>query len=636
MAGLTDPSRGAGRVILRPRLCGAEGSYRALSAVTGATQWPLLQGCGGILPRATMRGSLLRMTAALPSLVCASAVTLTAAGLFGNAPARAEELPQELRTTEVRSMNGVVVANTHEAAAAGARILYQGGNAVDAAVAAALALGVSEAEASGIGGNAWILIHLASGRDIAIDGSGAVPLRVNPPELQRQLDDGFEFGYRTVAVPRGLAALAYALERYGTRGFAQVVAPAIEIAEFGFHLPPHEHAIVGAFGWKLRSNPTLRDIFLDPSLEPWGPDHTFCMDQLAATMRRLAGRGVRDFYVGQIADEIDADMSANGGYLRKADLALVYPLERAPVRGRYRGLDVVAFPPPAGGAAVIEALQILDRFSRERLNTDSVETWVTMIEATRIALYDLYASQNAGPIEALQMLDPQRAAQRAAQIRPNRALRVREILDRDLIPPRQEGSTHISVVDSQGNAVAASLTFNEEFGACVATPGLGFPYNATLAFYEPSLPGSRSYPRPGNVLPNTMTPTIVLRGGKPALVLGGPGSARITSTVVGTIVNVVDRGMSPAEAVSAPRVLWDGTQNPRVMIEIAAPHTEAEVRELIRRGFAEVYSLCFPPRPIDLLAFGGVNLAMFDAATGEAVGVGDPRRAGVAVGGDLP
>jgi gamma-glutamyltranspeptidase/glutathione hydrolase len=569
-------------------------------------------------------------------VACVAAVTLAAALLVGRGSARAQDLPEELRTTEVRSTNGVVVANTREAAAAGARILYQGGNAVDAAVAAALALGVSEAEASGIGGNAWILIHLASGRDVAIDGSGAVPLRVNPPELQRQIDDGFEFGYKTVAAPGGLAALAYALERYGTKSFAQVVAPAIEIAEFGFRLPPHEHAIIGTYGWKLRSNPTMRDIFLRPSLDPWGLDHTFCMDELAATMRRLARRGVRDFYVGEIADEIDADMRANGGYLRKADLVMVYPLERAPVRGRYRGLDVVAFPPPAGGAAVIEALQILDRFSREMLNTDSVDTRVTMIEATRIALYDLYASQNAGPLEALQMLDPRHAARRAAQIRPERALDVRQILGHPLIPPRLEGSTHVSVVDAEGNAVAASMTFNEEFGACVATAGLGFPYNATLAFYEAEIQGGPNYPRPGNPLPNTMAPTIVLRGGKPFMVLGGPGSARITSSIVNTIVNVVDRRMGAAEAVSEPRVLWDGSKSPRVLLEMAAPNTDEDVSELIRRGFTNIYTLCFPPRPIDLLALGGVNLAMFDATTGEAVGAGDPRRAGTAVAGDAP
>jgi len=265
-----------------------------------------------------------------------------------------------------------------------------------------------------------------------------------------------------------------------------------------------------------------------------------------------------------------------------------------------------------------------------------VDTRVTMIEATRIALYDLYASQNAGPLEALQMLDPRHAARRATQIRPERALDVRQILGHPLIPPRLEGSTHVSVVDAEGNAVAASMTFNEEFGACVATAGLGFPYNATLAFYESEIQGGPNYPRPGNPLPNTMAPTIVLLGGKPFMVLGGPGSARITSSIVNTIVNVVDRRMGAAEAVSEPRVLWDGSKSPRVLIEMAAPNTDEDVSELIRRGFTNIYTLCFPPRPIDLLALGGVNLAMFDATTGEAVGAGDPRRAGTAVAGDAP
>ena len=569
-------------------------------------------------------------------VACAAAATLAAALLFRIAPARAQELPEVLRTVEVRSRNGVVVANTREAAAAGARLLYQGGNAVDAAVAAALALGVSEAEASGIGGNAWILIHLANGRDIAIDGSAAVPVGVRPEELQRQLDDGFEFGYKTVAAPGGLSALSEALRRYGTKSFAEVVAPAIEVAEFGFRLPPHEFGVLGAYGWKLRSCRTLTDIFLTPSLDPWGPDHLFCMDELAATMRRLAQRGVREFYKGEIADAIDADMRANGGFLRKPDLVAVRSVERSPLRGKYRGLEVVSFPPPAGGGAVIEALQMLENFPREALDTDSVDGMMIMLEAARIALYDLYGSWTRGPLAAVRMLDPRHAARRAAQIRPERALDVRQILGHPLIPPRLEGSTHVSVVDAEGNAVAASMTFNEEFGACVATAGLGFPYNATLAFYESEIQGGPNYPRPGNPLPNTMAPTIVLRGGKPFMVLGGPGSARITSSIVNTIVNVVDRRMGAAEAVSEPRVLWDGSKSPRVLIEMAAPHADADVAELIRRGFTNIYTLYFPPRPIDLLALGGVNLAMFDATTGEAVGAGDPRRAGTAVAGDAP
>jgi gamma-glutamyltranspeptidase / glutathione hydrolase len=613
-----------------------EGSHRALGAVKDATQWPLIQGYGGVLPRAPLRGSLLRMTAEIPVLVRATAVTLATAVLLGVGPVRAEELPEVLRTIEVRSKNGVVVANTREAAAAGAHILRDGGNAVDAAVAAALALGVSEAEASGIGGNAWLLIHLANGIDIAIDGSAAVPVGVKPEELQRQLDDGFEFGYKTVAAPGGLAALVEALQRYGTKSFADVIAPAIEIAEFGYGLPTHELAVVGAFGWKLRSNATLRDIFLNPSLEPWSSDHLYCMDELAATMRRLALGGARDFYTGGVADAIDADMRANEGFLRKSDLGMLRPVGRTPLRGSYRGLQVVSFPFPGGGGAVIEALQILDRFPREVLSSDSVDGMMIRLEAARIALYDLYVSWAVGPLEALRMLEPQRAAQRAAQIHPERARRVREILSRELVPTRQDGSTHVSVIDRDGNAVAMSLTFNEEFGACVATPGLGFPYNATLAFYDPGRPGTFLFPRRGNLLPHTMAPTMVLRGGKPFIVLGGPGTGRITSSMVNTIVNVVDRRMGAAEAVSAPRALWDGAKNPRVAIEMTTPHTEADVAELIRRGFSEVYTLRFPPRPIDLLFFGGVNLAMLDPTTGEAVGAGDPRRAGVAVGGDSP
>ena len=167
--------------------------------------------------------------------VAAVAFAALAAATVG--PVSATQLPPELRTAEVSSAHGVVVANTREAATAGARMLEAGGNAVDAAVAAALALGVSETEASGIGGSAWILIHLASGFEVALDGSASVPLKVAPAELQRLRDDGVNFGYKTIATPVALAALADALQRYGTKSFAETVAPAIEIADAGVRLP---------------------------------------------------------------------------------------------------------------------------------------------------------------------------------------------------------------------------------------------------------------------------------------------------------------------------------------------------------------------------------------------------------------
>jgi gamma-glutamyltranspeptidase/glutathione hydrolase len=558
-------------------------------------------------------------------------IALAAALVLTASSAGAQQLPSELQTVEVRSTHGVVVANTREAAVAGARMLDRGGNAVDAAVAAALTLGVSEAEASGIGGNAWILIHLASGVDVAIDGSGQVPAQVRPQELRRLLDDGVSFGYKTVAAPGGLATLADALRRYGHLSFAEVIAPAIEVAERGFRLTSHQHAIAETFGWKLSGSAALRELFLSPRLEAWPRDHIYCLDAMADTLRRIAALGPRDFYVGRIADAIQADMVGNGGFLRKPDLVMVRPVYRAPLRGRYRGYEVVSFPYPGGGGAVVEALQILDRFPREMLTRDDVNGLMLRLEAVRIALYDLYAADEAGPVGQLLLLNPEHAAVRASQINLARARTVQEILGRDLVVPRQEGSTHVSVIDGQGNAAAVSLTFNEEFGACVATPGLGFAYNATLAMYDPTRPQSPFYPRPGNILPHTMAPTIVLAGGKPFLVLGGPGSARITSSLVAAIVNVIDRGMSVAGAVAAPRVLWDGSSEPRVMIEMAPPNTDAEVVELRRRGFPEIYTLRFPPRRIDLLAFGGVNLVALDPADGRAIGAGDPRRAGTAV-----
>lgn len=551
--------------------------------------------------------------------------------------ARADELPEALWTEEIRSANGVVVANTREAAAAGARILREGGNAVDAAVATAFALGVAEAEASGIGGEAWMLIHLADGRDVALAGPGHVPWATVPSELLRLSDENLLFGYKTVAAPEALAVLDRALSRFGRKGVAEVMAPAIELADSGSRMTPHQEAVLDEFGWKLRPCLTASDIFLDPLLEPWGASHLFCMDDLAATMRWLARHGLLDFYRGQIADAIDADMTANGGFLRKADLVTVRAIERAPLRGRYRGFDVVSFPDPGGGAAVIETLQILDRFPPARLAPAAADGVFLPIEAARIALFDFLESLEVGPGAQSQMIEPAHAARRASQIDPAGALPVREIIGSDPIRTvlHKHGSTHISVIDAEGNAVALTLSYNLEFGAGVATPGLGFLYNSALSQFTFDNPRSPDYARPGSVLRSSVAPTILLRDGRPFLVTGGPGSGRITSSIVSVIVNVVDRGMSPAAAVSAPRAIWNARKS-NVAIELAPPYTTATVEELRRRRFDDLYTLTFPPRPIDLMLFGGVNLAMVDQGTCTTVGAGDPRRAGAAVGGDEP
>jgi gamma-glutamyltranspeptidase / glutathione hydrolase len=550
----------------------------------------------------------------------------------------AADLPPELCTFEVRGRGGVVVANTASAAEAGARMLRSGGNAVDAAVAASFALGVSETEASGIGGSAWLLIHLADGRDVAIDGSAEVPfLAATEGRRYGYLDpvSGLECGYRMVATPGGLAAVQLALDRYGTKTLAETLAPAIELADAGVTLPPHEMPILEESLDLLRGSPSLAQVFLTPSLGLWDSSHVYCMDDLARTLRRLARAGSRDFYAGDIADEIDADMRANRGYLRKEDLRRVRAVERAPLRGSYRGLDVVAFPAPGAGAAVIEELQILEQFPSSLLTTDSVERIMLLVEAAALAIADLGQGRRVPMMSDLVMISPEHARRRASLIRLDRALLDDEVGQTTFLLPG--GTTHVSVVDAQGNAVGLTQTFNVEYGASVATPGLGFPYNGSLSMYDWADPGSPSYPRLGTVLLQPIAPTMVLKAGKPMLVLGTPGSTKIPSAVVNVIVNVVDRGMDLASAVAAPRVLWGSRRDAkRVTLEIAGGISYDMADEVFRRGFDEVFLTTFPPDLEKFLLNGSVNTAGIDLRTGETVGAGDPRRSGLAVVGLAP
>jgi gamma-glutamyltranspeptidase / glutathione hydrolase len=583
-------------------------------------------GIGRILAPAPGTSSVPRPLALLPALVATLAATAALAGGV---------LPPELCTIEVRGRGGVVVANTQEAAEAGARMLREGGNAIDAAVAASFALGVSETEASGLGGNAWMLIHLASGRDVAIDGSPAVPLLVGAVRDGRGLPEpeaSGGYGYWTVAAPGSLAVDQLALERYGTKRLADTLAPAIELAEAGVRSVPHTQAVLEEFAPKMRASETLARVFLDAGLDPWGPSHLFCLDDLARTLRRLARVGARDFYAGAIADRIDADMRAHGGFLRKYDLTRFRAVERAPLRGRYRGLEVVSFPAPGGGAALIEALQVLACFPGELLAADGVARAMLTVEATRLAIADFSQHVPSSLGTDLAMISPEQARSRAGLIRLDRAMGVREL---GLVhPPRQGGTTHLSVVDAQGNAVALTQSCNSEFGACVATPGLGFPYNAALKLFDWQDPASASFPRPDSVLPYTCAPTIVLRAGRPLLVLGSPGSARITGAILDVVVNLVDRGMSLAAAVAAPRVIWDEVgPPPRVLVEMAGTDCDLQVSGLRHRGLADFFRLEFPTTTNDIIVFGGVNSAGIDPRTGETVGAGDPRRGGAAAAG---
>jgi gamma-glutamyltranspeptidase/glutathione hydrolase len=553
------------------------------------------------------------------------------------------EIPPELHAIEKRSAYGMVASGIPEASRAGALMLEQGGNAVDAAVAAAFALGVVDPANAGLGGQVYALIHLRDGRDVAVDGSSPLPLRVIAEEIKPLKETGFLYGYKLAATPATPAALAYTLKRYGTMSLAQVLAPAIDLADYGHVLVPTIQILVDTYAARLRENESLAHILLKDGLEPFPPGHVYCQPVLAETLRRLARYGVDDFYHGRIADEIAADMAANGGWVSKADLARVRVSERMPVRGRYRGLEVVAFPYPGGGDIVIEALQILDTFPPELLRDDSADHMHLLLEAVRIAFREATSRAEVPFLDAA-FLDPTRAERRAALIRFDRALREDELPVAHNQYFNDKDTTHVSVVDRFGNAVA--LTQSLGYGSFVATPSLGFQYNSLLETCEFCDRESQNFPVALRILRSTMTPAILLCHGAPFLVLGGPGSSRIPATMIAVITNVVDRGMSLDEAVSAPRVLasrpnprsnprgcyappWDPMWEQKVYLEIAGKITMEHADALRARGFTEQYLLTFPPpRPVDLRAFGGVNVVMVDPATGLLVGVGDPRRHG--------
>ena len=545
-----------------------------------------------------------------------------------------ERSPYQLLPAEVVSANGVVVSGSEQASMAGAAVLEAGGNAVDAAVATAFALGVTEPMTSGLGAETLILIYGADGRAHAIDGSCYVPRLTRPDELQRLRNTGergYFLGYKSITVPGSLAALAYALERYGTKSLAEALAPAIDIADYGYTLSATGHGEVAALAPYLRPHQSVADLFLNGFTDTWGPDHVFCASDLANTLRRIADLGPDEFYRGRIADEIEADMARNGGYVRKVDLKAVRAVERGPIRDTYRGLELISFPYPGGGGSLIEMLHILETFPPKLLQEPSLDRLHLLIEAAHIAWVDIQYSKMPLPMLERQLTDRRWAAQRAKLIRFDRALLPNEIGGNGPAQYLTVGTTQVSVVDRWGNVVGLSQTLGGFFGAGEITPGMGFIYNSNMNAFNFTDPQNPHYAAPGRAPMTALTPTIILKDGRPLLVLGGAGSERVIPSIAAVISQIADRGAGPCEAVAAPRAIW-GTNwgDPRAFLEFAGEITPERIDGLEKSGFQDMFLLKFPGRLVDLAAFGGTNAVAVDPRTGMLVGVPDPRRSGFA------
>ncbi len=471
-----------------------------------------------------------------------------------------------------RAPQGMVVAPQPEAAEAGADVLAAGGNAVDAAIAAAFVQGVADPLMCGIGGFGSMHVYMP-GRGVheILEFYARAPLAARPDmwadKLVGQSRDGFafllqggasEFGHLAVCTPGSVKGYAEALSRYGTFDWADAMAPAITLARRGVMVRPHM-----AWFWsqqqdgtgqvntpdKLKYSATGRDLYFRPDGTPKRPGDMLHNPDMARTLDQLAQGGPDLFYTGEIAQRIAADFQAHGGLIAADDLAAYTLSVAAPIWGEYRGHRIATSPPPASGMLMLQLLHTLEHFDVGAMPHNGVDHIRLLTEAMKRMTID--KDRHMGdpayvdvPVERL--TSREYAAELATAIRAGERARVTR-LDRS-----DRETTHISVVDRQGNAVALTHTLGSPSGAI--TDGLGFIYNGSMSRFDPR-PGHPASIAPGKRRASSAAPTIVFRGDQPRIVIGAPGGSFIAPAVAQGISNVLDFGMSMQDAVAAPRIV---------------------------------------------------------------------------------
>jgi gamma-glutamyltranspeptidase/glutathione hydrolase len=495
------------------------------------------------------------------------------------APAGAQEQrrlysPPDLATVRaVSAEHGMVVAQEKIAAQFGADILRQGGNAVDAAVATGFALAVTYPRAGNIGGGGFMVIHSAErNEDVAIDYRETAPLAATrdmylgadgKPDTDKSRNSALGIG-----VPGTVAGLALALEKYGSGKFtlAQIVKPAIELARNGFIVTDDVADTLPDMYRRMARWPNSAKTFSRADGTPLHDGDRLTQPDLAATLQAVAEQGPRGFYEGPVAEKLVKAVGDAGGIMTVDDLKSYQAVVRAPVRGNYRGYDIVSMPlPSSGGTVLLETLNILEGFPMSGMKQGSVSSLHVMIEAMKRAYADRarYLGDPAfvnAPTQVLLAKDY--AAKQRASIDLVRATPSADVLQ---IAPQREGSntTHYSVVDSSGDAVSNTYTLNFPYGVGLVADGTGVLLNNELDDFTAAPGASNAFglvgfeanlPGPGKRPLSSMSPTIVLKDGKPVLVTGTPGGSRIISAVLQIVVNVLDYKMDVAAAVAAPRV----------------------------------------------------------------------------------
>jgi gamma-glutamyltranspeptidase/glutathione hydrolase len=539
-----------------------------------------------------------------------------------------------------------MVASVHPAASSvGARIMREGGNAVDAAVATGFALAVVHPSAGNLGGGGFMLYRTARGETHFLDFREKAPTAATRDmylDKQGNVTGESQFGYRSAGVPGTVAGLVDAERRWGKLGLAKVMQPAIRLAREGAAVTQYEAASM--HDADLARDPESRRIF-QRNGRFYEQGEVLKQPQLARTLERIA-RNPKEFYHGALAARIAAAIERGGGLITTADLAGYKVVERVPVHGTYRGYDIYSAPPPSsGGIVLIETLNILEGFDLRAAERNSAQHLHLVAEAYRRAFFDravFLGDPDFVDVPVAQLIDKKYAAEWRSSIDPNKAsvsadlqrpsmgqLDQSAALQAPYLGPEKQDTTHYSIVDAAGNAVAVTTTLNDSFGSRATLPGLGFLLNDEMDDFASKvgvpnmyglLQGEANAIAPGKRPLSAMTPTMVVKDGRLLLVLGSPGGPTIITTVANVLTNAVDFGEDVQRAVNAPRFHHQWMPDElRVEAWQISPDTLALLQKMghkIKRTGS----------------WGDAECVAIDWKTGERLGASDARTGGSAVG----
>jgi len=551
---------------------------------------------------------------------------------LGQVQRRAYEPSATSTIQSIRAENGMVVAQEKLAARVGTDILRQGGNAVDAAVATGFAMAVTYPRAGNIGGGGFMVIHLAGrNEDVAIDYRETAPQAASrdmflnadgKPDPDKSRNSALAIG-----VPGTVAGLALALEKYGSGKFtlAQIVKPAIDLARDGFIVTDDTSDTLSDMYRRMSRWPNSARTFSHADGTPLHEGDRLIQGDLAGVLTAIAEQGPRGFYEGAVAEKLVSGIRNAGGIFTLADLKAYQPVIRTPIRGTYRGFDIVSMPQPSsGGVVLLEILNILEGFPMSDMKQGSAASLHVMIEAMKRAYADRarYLGDPAFVDAPTQLLiDKDYAARQRATIDLARATPWTDVRNAKQ-PHEGDNTTHYSVVDASGNAVSNTYTLNFPYGVGLVADGTGVLLNNELDDFTAAPGASNAFglvgfeanlPGPGKRPLSSMSPTIVLKDGKPVLVTGSPGGSRIISAVTQIIVDVIDYKMDIAAAVAAPRMHHQWLPD-EVRIERGFP--DEVLAELRAKGH----------KPVEPLGYSSANSIV--VTTSGLLGAPDPRTRG--------